>query len=268
MKWKNIYRGMAMGVSDVVPGVSGGTIAVLLGFYDQLIAAINGLFTREWKKHLGFLIPLGIGMALAIFSFSRLMDWILTYYEQPTYYFFIGLIIGILPYLFRESAAKTTFKWQHILLLIVGVFLISRLNINPDEGGIITDRSFSIYVLLFFSGFIASAAMILPGISGSLVLVVIGVYRTVLNAISTLDFKVIIIVGIGIALGIITMSKIIHYFLENYRTASFAFIIGLVIGSVFVIFPGWTANISQLILCIILFAVGLVVAYLLGKVEY
>ncbi|MEI3605333.1 DUF368 domain-containing protein [Pseudogracilibacillus sp. SE30717A] len=268
MKWKNIYRGMAMGVSDVVPGVSGGTIAVLLGFYNQLIAAINGLFTREWKKHLGFLIPLGIGMALAIFSFSRLMDWLLNYYEQPTYYFFIGLIIGILPYLFRESDARNKFKWQHVLLLFVGIFLISRLNISPDEGAIITDRSFSIYLLLFFSGFIASAAMILPGISGSLVLVVIGVYKTVINAVSTFDFTVIIIVGIGIALGIITMSKVIHYFLRNYQTATFALIIGLVIGSVFVIFPGWTSNVTQLTLCIVLFALGLIVAYVLGKVEY
>ena len=268
MEWKNIYRGMVMGISDVVPGVSGGTIAVLLGFYDQLIAAINGLFTREWKKHLAFLIPLGVGMGLAIFTFSRIMNWLLKYYEQPTYYFFIGLIIGMLPYLFRESEARKTFKWQHVLLLVVGAFLISQLDLNPEEGAIIVDRSFSTYLLLFFSGFIASAAMILPGISGSLVLVVIGVYKTVINAVSTLDLKVIIVVGIGIAFGIITMSKIINYFLNHYRTASFAFIIGLVIGSVFVIFPGWVTNFSEFLISTFVFAIGLFTAYILGKVEY
>src|SRR5690625_458954 len=132
MEWKNIYRGMVMGISDVVSGVSGGTIAVILGFYDQLIAAINGIFTREWRRHIGFLIPLGVGMVLAIFSFSRLMNWLLTSHEQSTYYFFLGLIVGILPYLFRESEARTTFKWQHILLLVIGIILISLLPLNPE----------------------------------------------------------------------------------------------------------------------------------------
>src|SRR5690625_1084200 len=263
MEWKNIYRGMVMGVSDVVPGVSGGTIAVILGFYDRLIAAINGLFTRQWKKQLNFLIPLVIGVALAIFSFSRVMNWLLAHYEQPTYYFFLGLIIGILPYLFRESEAKTTFTWYHILLLLLGVLLISFLPLNPDEGAIIEQKTFSTYLLLFFSGFIASAAMILPGISGSFVLVVIGVYKTVIHALSTFDLKVIFVVSFGIALGIITMSKIIHYFLKQYRIATFAFIIGLVIGSVFVIFPGWTTSVSQLIICVGVFAVGLITAVVL-----
>src|SRR5690625_4230808 len=100
MEWKNIYRGMVMGISDVVPGVSGGTIAVILGFYDRLIAAINGLFTRQWKKQLNFLIPLVIGVAIAIFSFSRVMNWLLAHYEQTTYYFFLLLFFGILSFLF------------------------------------------------------------------------------------------------------------------------------------------------------------------------
>lgn len=268
MEWKNIYRGIVMGVSDLVPGVSGGTIAVLLGFYDRLIAAINGLFSKEWKKHLSFLIPLGTGMALAIFSFSHLMDWLLTNYEQQTHFFFIGLIIGILPYLFRESNAKETFKWYHVLLLVIGAVLISQLPMNPDEGALITDRNISIYSLLFFSGFIASAAMILPGISGSLVLYIIGVYQTVIHAVKSFDIQIIFIVGIGIALGIVLMSKIIHYFLNNYRTATFAIIIGFVIGSIFVIFDGWATSALQMIVTIIVFAIGLLTAYLLGRVEY
>src|SRR5699024_12257851 len=80
MKWRNVYRGFFIGTSDIVPGVSGGTIAVLLGIYDQLIAAITGLFSKEWKKHIGFLLPLVIGAGLAIFSFSHLMEWLLTYH--------------------------------------------------------------------------------------------------------------------------------------------------------------------------------------------
>ena len=268
MEWKNIYRGMVMGIVDLVPGVSSGTIAVLLGFYDRLIAAINGILTRDWKKHLRFLFPLGIGMAIALFSFSHLMNWLLSNHTKPTFYFFIGLIVGILPFLFRESNAKATFKWQHILLLLLGILIICLLPVNPDEGGIIENKTFSTYVLLFFSGFVASAAMIIPGISGSLIMVIIGVFPTVIRAVTTLDFKIIIIVGIGIALGVLTMSKIIHYFLEHYHSLTFALIIGLVIGSIFVIFPGWAQNISQLIVSIVVFAIGLLIAYVLGKVEY
>ncbi|HLR43049.1 MAG TPA: DUF368 domain-containing protein [Pseudogracilibacillus sp.] len=268
MNWKNIYRGMAMGISDVVPGVSGGTIAVILGFYDQLIAAINGVFSRDWKKHITFLIPIAIGMGSAIIIFSRVMKWLLAYYSQPTYFFFIGLIIGILPYLFRESDAKNSFRWHHYVLLLLGVVLILLLPIDPSEGAVIENKTFNTYVLLFFSGMIASAAMILPGISGSLVLLVIGVYATVIHAVTIFEIDVILIVGTGIAIGMITMSKIIHYFLQHYRIATFALIIGLVIGSVFVIFPGWAATGGMMLACILVFFIGLLTAYILGKVEY
>lgn len=268
MEWKNIYRGLAMGISDVVPGVSGGTIAVLLGFYDQLIASINSLFSREWKKSLSFLIPLAIGMGSAIIIFSRVMKWLLAHYEQPTYFFFIGLIIGILPYLFRESDAKNSFRMHHYILILIGIALIVSLPLDPSGGAIIEDKTISTYLLLFFSGVIASAAMILPGISGSLVLLVIGVYATVIHAVTIFEIEVILIVGTGIAIGIVTMSKIIHYFLKHYRIATFSLIIGLVIGSVYVIFPGWAVTSSMMIACIVVFFIGLLTAYILGKVEY
>lgn len=268
MEWKNIYRGMAMGISDVVPGVSGGTIAVLLGFYDQLIASINGLFSRDWKKHMAFLIPLAIGMGSAILVFSRVMKWLLANYSQPTYFFFIGLIIGILPYLFRESDAKNTFRWQHYVLLLLGIILILLLPMDPSEGAVIEDKTFNTYVLLFFSGMIASAAMILPGISGSFVLLVIGVYATVIHAVTVFEMDVIFTVGTGIAIGIVTMSKVIHYFLKHYRIATFSLIIGLVIGSIFVIFPGWATTGGMMVACILVFFMGLLTAYILGRVEY
>src|SRR5690625_2048768 len=95
MEWKNIYRGMIMGASDIVPGVSGGTIAVLLGIYDQFIGAINGIFSRDWKRHLSFLVPLAIGVAAAILTLSRIMNWLLKYYPSPTYYFKSQFIIRL-----------------------------------------------------------------------------------------------------------------------------------------------------------------------------
>lgn len=269
MEWKNIYRGFIMGGTDVIPGVSGGTIAVLLGIYDRLIAAINGIFSKEWKKHITFLIPLGIGMVTAIFTLARLMEWLLIHFPGPTFFFFLGLIIGVLPLLFREADMKVSFKTKHYLILIIGALVIGLLVLlNDEEGAIIAERSISIYALLFFSGFLGSAAMVLPGISGSFMLLVIGVYSTVISAISNLEFDVIIVTGAGILIGIIFMSKIINFFLTNYRTSTFAAIIGMVIGSIVVIFPGWPSSTLFVFVSILTFAAGLAGAYILGKVEY
>lgn len=269
MEWKNIYRGMAMGASDVIPGVSGGTIAVLLGIYDQLIEAINGLFSKNWRNHLNFLIPLGIGIVIAVFTLMRIMKWLFAHYQGPTFFFFLGLIIGVIPYLFQEADVKNSFKINHYIILMIGAILIGLLFfLDDDKGAIITDRSMSTYLLLFASGFIGSAAMILPGISGSFVLLVIGVFPTVVNAIDSFELDVIAVTGLGIGIGIISMSKIINYFFENYRTSTFAMIIGMVIGSIVVIFPGWPTNKSLLFMSISTFAFGLLLAFILGKVEY
>src|SRR5699024_12193684 len=117
MEWKNIYRGMAMGVSDIVPGVSGGTIAVILGIYDQFIASINGLFSKDWKRHLAFLIPLALGMGTAIVLFSHVMKWLLNHHDKVTFYFFIGLIVGILRSEEHTSELQSRFDLVCRLLL-------------------------------------------------------------------------------------------------------------------------------------------------------
>ncbi|WP_404451177.1 DUF368 domain-containing protein [Virgibacillus necropolis] len=269
MEWKNIYRGMLMGASDVIPGVSGGTIAVLLGIYDRLIASINGIISKDWKKQLGFLIPLGIGIGTAILLLSRLIEWLFEHYAGPTQFFFLGLIIGILPYLFHEADAKRTFEMKHYIVLLVGAVIVASMAfIQSGEPGIIEDISTSTYILLFFSGVIASSAMILPGISGSFMLLIIGVYPTIISAISNLRLDIIAVTGVGIVIGILVMSKIINFFLQNYRYATFALIIGLVIGSIFVVYPGFPSSTSFVWLSVMTFAGGLLVAYILGRVEY
>src|SRR5699024_2626534 len=152
MEWKNIYRGMAMGVSDIVPGVSGGTIAVILGIYDQFIASINGLFSKDWKRHLAFLIPLALGMGIAIVLFSHVMKWLLNHHDQVTFYFFIGVIVGILPYLFREVSVERELEWYHFLYMLAGIIGMCLLPEGPQENAFITDLLCCSYVLLFLSG--------------------------------------------------------------------------------------------------------------------
>jgi len=269
MEWKNIYRGLIMGASDVIPGVSGGTIAVLLGIYDRLIAGINGILSRRWKQQLGFLIPLAIGMAIAVLALSRVIEWLFEHYPQPTQFFFMGLILGILPYLFRQADARTAFKPIHFVLLLAGGLVCGSLAfLNPGEGMAFSTIGVQQYVLLFLAGIVASAAMILPGISGSFMLLVMGVYQTVISAISDLKLDIIAVVGFGIVIGILFMSKLISYFMDHYRTATFAIVIGLVIGSLFVVYPGFPGSTDLILASVITFAIGLLTAYILGKVEY
>ncbi|MBD1223134.1 DUF368 domain-containing protein [Virgibacillus halodenitrificans] len=269
MEWKNIYRGMLMGASDVIPGVSGGTIAVLLGIYDRLIASVNGVLSKNWKKQLGFLVPLAIGVGTAILLLSKLIEWLFEHFPGPTQFFFLGLIIGVLPYLFHKADAKHSFKMNHVILLVIGAVIVgSMVFLNAGEVGVMTKLQPSDYILLFFSGFVASSAMILPGISGSFMLLILGVYPTVIGAISNMHLDIIAVTGVGILLGIVVMSKIINYFLTNYRTGTFALIIGLVIGSIVVVFPGWPSTTNLLLLSIVAFGAGLFAAYILGKVEY
>ncbi|SIS57067.1 DUF368 domain-containing protein [Salimicrobium flavidum] len=268
-EWKNIYRGMMMGASDVVPGVSGGTIAVVLGIYDRLIEAINGFFSKEWKRHLKFLLPLGIGVVTSILLLANVIEWLFDHYPAQTKFFFLGLIIGVLPFLSKKAEMKYNFRMKHYVLMLIGALVVSSLAFfQPEESEAIGNLSSGMYLLLFFSGMIASSAMILPGISGSFLLLIIGVYTTVIEGVSNLQLDVIAVVGAGIAIGIVVMSKIVKYFLDHYTSGTYAVIIGLVLGSVVVIYPGLSGNATMLFVSVLAFLGGLFAAWGLGRVEY
>ncbi|WP_407271967.1 DUF368 domain-containing protein [Radiobacillus sp. PE A8.2] len=269
MEWRNIYRGILMGASDVVPGVSGGTIAVVLGIYDRLIEAINGFLSKEWKKHLAFLAPLLIGVGASIYLLSGVVTWLFEHHPRPTQFAFLGLIIGVLPFLFNKSDAKNTFKTQHVVLLVIGAIIVGSMAFfHTVESEPMQNLTISNYLFILLAGFIASSAMILPGISGSFLLYLMGVYTTVFGAVHDLQLDIVAVFGVGFVIGIVIMSKIIHYFMANFPTSTYALVIGLVIGSVAVIFPGWPTTTPSTIYSIIAFAGGLLVAYLLGRIEY
>ncbi|WAA09689.1 DUF368 domain-containing protein [Fervidibacillus albus] len=269
MEWKNIYRGFLMGTSDLIPGVSGGTIAVMLGIYDQFLGAVSGFFSKDWKRHLHFLIPLAIGMLLAIFSLSRLIDWLLQVHYEPTMFFFLGLIFGIIPYLVNEIDAFHNFSVKHYIIFLIGAIIVGALSFfQPDKtGDPIANIGPLVLIGLFFSGWLASMAMLLPGISGSMVLLIIGVYPTVINALSSINIPVIIVTGAGIVAGFVVSSKAIRYFLSRFPIMMYALIIGLIVGSVFVVFPGIPSGGMALFSSGLTFILGFVVSTLLQSVE-
>lgn len=274
-KWINILKGFAMGTSDLVPGVSGGTIALLLGIYNQFIASISGIFSRRFWPSFTFLIPIIIGMLLAMGSLSNLFNYLLSQHHIPTMFFFGGLIIGIVPYLLKISNCKTSFTTKHYMMVIAGIailIVITLMNNGDKHAGETLTLSTGLIIKYFIAGMCASSAMLLPGISGSFMLLVFGVYGTVMLAISEvvkLNFTglpILLAVGFGVLAGFIISSKIIQYFLTHHKLMTFALIIGFVVGSLFAVFPGLPTNIVMWFVSLVVFIIGFIVSLTLGRI--
>ncbi|AJP22061.1 TPA: DUF368 domain-containing protein [Staphylococcus aureus] len=274
-KWINILKGFAMGTSDLVPGVSGGTIALLLGIYNQFIASISGIFSRRFWPSFTFLIPIIIGMLLAMGSLSNLFNYLLSQHHIPTMFFFGGLIIGIVPYLLKISNYKTSFTTKHYMMVIAGIailIVITLMNNGDKHAGETLTLSTGLIVKYFIAGMCASSAMLLPGISGSFMLLVFGVYGTVMLAISEvvkLNFAglpILLAVGFGVLAGFIISSKIIQYFLTHHKLMTFALIIGFVVGSLFAVFPGLPTSIVMWFVSLVVFIIGFIVSLTLGRI--
>ncbi|WP_086114854.1 DUF368 domain-containing protein [Staphylococcus aureus] len=274
-KWINILKGFAMGTSDLVPGVSGGTIALLLGIYNQFIASISGIFSRRFWPSFIFLIPIIIGMLLAMGSLSNLFNYLLSQHHIPTMFFFGGLIIGIVPYLLKISNYKTSFTTKHYMMVIAGIailIVITLMNNGDKHAGETLTLSTGLIIKYFIAGMCASSAMLLPGISGSFMLLVFGVYGTVMLAISEvvkLNFAglpILLAVGFGVLAGFIISSKIIQYFLTHHKLMTFALIIGFVVGSLFAVFPGLPTNIVMWFVSLVVFIIGFIVSLTLGRI--
>lgn len=274
-KWINILKGFAMGTSDLVPGVSGGTIALLLGIYNQFIASISGIFSRRFWPSFTFLIPIIIGMLLAMGSLSNLFNYLLSQHHIPTMFFFGGLIIGILPYLLKISNYKTSFTTKHYMMVIAGIailIVITLMNNGDKHAGETLTLSTGLIIKYFIAGMCASSAMLLPGISGSFMLLVFGVYGTVMLAISEvvklnfIGLPILLSVGFGVLAGFIISSKIIQYFLTHHKLMTFALIIGFVVGSLFAVFPGLPTNIVMWFVSLVVFIIGFIVSLTLGRI--
>ncbi len=274
-KWINILKGFAMGTSDLVPGVSGGTIALLLGIYNQFIASISGIFSRRFWPSFTFLIPIIIGMLLAMGSLSNLFNYLLSQHHIPTMFFFGGLIIGIVPYLLKISNYKTSFTTKHYMMVIAGIailIVITLMNNGDKHAGETLTLSTGLIIKYFIAGMCASSAMLLPGISGSFMLLVFGLYGTVMLAISEvvkLNFTglpILLAVGFGVLAGFIISSKIIQYFLTHHKLMTFALIIGFVVGSLFAVFPGLPTNIVMWFVSLVVFIIGFIVSLTLGRI--
>lgn len=276
IKWSNLWRGFAMGTSDLVPGVSGGTIALLLGIYNDFIRSISGIFSKRFWESLKFLIPIVLGMLIAIGSLSKLINFLLNTHPIPTLFFFVGLILGIIPYLLKTSRFKQTFTAKHYMLVVLGMIIIvviTLLNNGNKHAGETLTFSTSLFIKYFIAGVCASSAMLLPGISGSFMLLVFGAYGTIMYAISEfLSFNfnavpILLTVGLGIIAGFLLSSKAIQYFLNYHTSLTYALIIGFVVGSLYAVFPGLPTSIFMWFISALTLIIGFFISYKLGHIS-
>ena len=251
--FKIFMKGIFMGIADAIPGVSGGTIALLLGIYEELITTISNIkislfkiLTKDglsvfWKKgNLGFLFPLLIGIIASLIVFVNIAQYFLDSFPLLVWSFFTGLIIATSYVIFKKIE---NFKLKEfILVIIASISLILFTKISNNEG--LSSTDFSI-IYIFVCALLASSAMILPGISGSLVLVILGVYEYMIESLINYDFYIISTFLIGAIIGLLLLSKILNKLFLRHKNSTFSIMLGLVIGSVVNIWPWKKYSINQ-----------------------
>ena len=241
-------KGMAMGAADVVPGVSGGTIAFISGIYEELLNSISSFnlslfsvlknegFKKVWKMVNGrFLLALFTGICISVLSLAKLIENLLENHPILIWSFFFGLVLASIIYIAKQIKIWNIKSYLYLIFGLIFAYYITTL--NP----VISQNSSPWF--LFLAGMIAICAMILPGISGSFILVLLGAYKPILNAINTKDFFSIVIFMAGAILGLLTFSRVLKWLFSKYKNYTLALLIGFIAGSLNKIWP-WKETIS------------------------
>lgn len=290
--WADILKGLAIGVANIIPGVSGGTMAFILGIYEKLTEAIGEFFTNKSKRaeYFWFLLRIALGAGLGILLFAKLIDFLLhsSTFQVPTFFFFAGLIAGSIPFILKSHHDMNATPDRIIILMIaLALVVISALlgegktkEIVPHVVATLdlhvvqiqlTSLSIGRVFWLLFCGFFASASMIVPGFSGSALLVTLGEYRHVVEYLNQLNITPLFVLGIGGVLGILAVARLIDWLLKHHTARTLYFILGLMIASLFQIFmearPDFNFAVVTLVLDVVFLTVGFGLAFGFSKIN-
>lgn len=261
----NFLKGLVIGIATLVPGVSGGTMAVILGVYDDLIHSI-GSFFEDWKKHSILLLEIGLGAVTALVLFSRLLESVMKSQPFVMSFLFMGIICGGIPVLYRKSAAEKG-SAKDLIFLLIGFIIVLALGRETDATTTMaTGQSLVSVVFLLIAGIVMAVALILPGISGSFMLLTLGLYSVTLNAINNFNIPFLIPLGIGVVIGTLGTTKTIEKLLQKYPSKTYMLILGFVVGSLLPVFPGIPAGLTAAT-SLFAFIVGFAIIYWIGKKE-
>ena len=279
---KTILKGMVMGTANIIPGVSGGTMAVSMGIYDKLIHCVTHLF-KEFKESMKFLIPVAIGMGIALVGLSFIIEPAFVHFPLQTNCLFVGLIVGGLPAVIKKVKGKGV-KVSYVIPFLIFFAIVVGMAAMGEKEGVSADLSFSLWsvIKLFVVGIIASATMVIPGVSGSMMLLLMGYYNPIVasiknfvTALVSFDINgilqgcgVLVPMGLGIVVGVFAIAKIIEIIFEKFPIQAYWAIIGLIVASPFAIFllgEVGTVTVVSVLVSVVTFAVGFVIAMKLGE---
>ncbi|MEY8256747.1 DUF368 domain-containing protein [Erysipelotrichaceae bacterium 66-17] len=278
---KTILEGILIGIANIIPGVSGGTMMVALGIYDKLIESITHLFSR-FKKSMRFLLPIFVGIGIAIVVFSRLFEFLIEAYPIPTNLAFCGLILGSVPFITKHVKNKG-FDLSMAIPCIVFFMIVIAMAVASGGADSQADMNLNFVnvILLFLIGIVAAATMVIPGVSGSMMLMTLGYYEPILSTVnlavdSLVHFNlnsllycvgVFIPFGLGIVVGVFAIAKLIEWLFERFQTQTYWAIIGLLLASPIAILlnTDWSSfSVIQLMIGILTFAFGWFLSSKLG----
>lgn len=267
-KNNNIFtalKGVIIGGTMLVPGVSGGSMAMILGIYDRLISAVSS-FAKHKKENLAFLVIFSLGGILGILVFANPLLRLIERYPMPMLYFFLGAVAGGIPLIVKQSGAKRL-SWRSCLYLILGLLVVSLFAFIPS-GSFQSEMNAgpASFLLLAAAGVISAAALVLPGISISYLLLLMGIYDEMMRAVSEFYLPFLLPLAAGLVLGILLITKGLEYAMTRHPHPTYFIILGFILGSIGELFPGIPSG-GELVLCILTLAAGFFAVLLLSRAE-
>ena len=271
-----ILKGFILGIANIIPGVSGGTLAMTMGIYEDIIKSISSILKTP-KKSLKLLLHLGIGAVLSILILSKLLNYTLTNYAFATTLFFIGLIVGGFPLLLKKAKGhKVSLGYLLSFLSTTSLVIILRLLQTSENTVSLNNVSLFTIIILLLVGMLAASTMVIPGVSGSFVLMLIGFYKPILNTISNItkinllghNLLILVPFGIGVLLGIVLTAKLIEYLLKKYEIYTYYGIYGFILASILVLILNVynkATGIPEVVVGILLVLLGTFIGYKLGE---
>jgi putative membrane protein len=260
----DFLKGLVIGMGAIAPGVSGGTLAVILGVYEKITHAIANVFHEFWKKVKEF-FPLVFGGAVGVLGFSNIISYLFNNHELEVKYLFIGLMVGTFPSL-RKQADKKGFRSSYLIPFIIT--LVTAILLSP-QGSTISSGSTSTqlhFLILALCGAIIGFGTIFPGISASFILMYLGTYGVIMDGIARLNPAVLLPAGLGFVISVLGFAKLINMLFKKAYGFTYYAIFGLTIGSVFAIFPGFGTG-WRYLLCYLLLIGGCIVSYILSNLD-
>jgi len=265
------FNGILMGIANVIPGLSGGTLLLLTGIYPRFIKVFSSLHPTHlkayhWRENGFFILVIGLGALISIFAMSKVMSWLLDQHPVPVYLLLMGLIIGSIDIIVKKIRFSSRSSRYAV---IAGIAVIICLVIFSSLGDQPAFSSQNIHpILLITAGVVAAATMVLPGVSGSMILLLLGLYKPIVDSVSNLNIMNICYIALGALVGILAASRLIKWLLERYTSTTYAFLFGLIVASLIDLFPlSAVGNFWIFIIGIIAFIFGIILGKGLKRLE-